>query len=404
MSHIENTAADKSSAGFKYQDFVYVYGLLYLEPNQEMGLEIYDDIHKCTHDGLSLIQVKHSLGAGNLTDRDIDLWKTLYNWHMSKDEIPQEKELSLILYTNKKIGNQKLIQLFLNPSKNKKDIYHQAQTILNELEQKELEKKSSAKIEGKEPPNANPILKYIRAIATANDTDIYFLLDRFQIHTNDEEIIKKIDNKLATFAIPEQKIKSTRNELVGAISIYAHERVQRDSKTLISYNCLRKEIGFDRIIQLAISLTTDFEIYYDRFNEIDHSSLSFNESIFSLQLKDLGMSKSEIIDHGIEMVLTEEVIAELKLGGYFSDKEDSRLETKVKLTWKDFHTEAHDIEHHTNENHVNAAKKCLNNSRRKDYFSGDRKLPSEMGSGKLIKLSNKPDIGWLSDWEERYKK
>lgn len=404
MSHIEKTAADKSSAGFTYQDFVYVYGLLQLEPGQEMGLEVYDDIHKCTRDGLSLIQVKHSLGDGNLTDRDIDLWKTLHNWYKSKDEIPKEKELSLILYTSKNIGTQGFIQLFLNSSENKREIYSQTKAMLNDLERKELEKAANAKNEDKKTPAPNPILQYVRTIADAQESDVYFVLDRFSIQFSQDEIVNKIDSKLATFAIPEQKIIATRNELVGAFVVYKYEQVQLNLKTLVSYECLRKEIGFDRVIQLSVSLDTDFEIYYDRLNEIDHGELSFSDSVFSLQLRDLGMSKSTIIDHGIEMVVTEKVIDELKLSGHFSAKEDRRLETKVRLAWKDFHAEVHENPHKTDDDHVDAAKKCLKWSRRKEYSSGDRKLPSEMGSGKLIKLSNQPAIGWRQDWEERYNK
>lgn len=404
MNHIEKTSADKSSAGFTFQDFVYVYTLLYLEPDQELGLEVYDDIHKCTLDGISLIQVKHSLGNSNLTDRDIDLWKTLHNWYTSRDEIPKKNELSLILYTNKEIGTQGFIQLFLNPSKNKEAIYLNSKSMLQDLEKKEREKIEKAKFEGKEPPTPNPILKYVKTIATAKESDIYFILDRFQIHSNQDDIVKKIDKKLLTFAIPNQKIVSTRNELLGALSAYVYAKVKLGEKTTISYSCLRNEIGFDRIIQLATSLATDFDIYYDRLGEVDHNELSFQESIFSFQLKDLGMSKSDIVDHGIEMVLTERIISELKLGGYFSEKEDTRLENKIRLAWKEFHKEVHEPTHITDEAHILAAKCCLKNSRRKQYFSGDSSLPSEMGSGKLIKLSNKPVIGWLKDWQERYSK
>jgi len=403
MSHFENTAADKSAAGFTYQDFVYVYNLLQLEPEQELGIEVYDDLHKFTCEGLTLIQVKHSIGEGNLTDRDIDLWKTLYNWHMSIDEIPISKDLTLVIYTNKNLGTQEFIRLFQNPSKNKAQIHSKAKEILKDLEAKDLEKNQSAKAAGKEKPSENPILKYVRAIADANKESIYFILDRLQIQSNQIEIIEKIDRKLKTFAIPEKKIESVRNELTGAVSIYQFSNVLSSQKTIISYDCLRKQIGFDRIIQLAISLTTDFESYYDRFNELDISKLSFKDGVFSKQLVDLGFSKNEIFDHGIEMVLTEQVIEDLKQQGHFSTIEDTRLETQISSAWKDFHGEAHEEPHATETAHVKAAKQCLRSSRRKEYSSGDKKIPTEMGSGKLIKLSNKPSLGWRSDWEEKYR-
>lgn len=92
MGHLEKTAADKSSLGFEYQDLVLVDILISLKPGEQIGLEVFDDVHtESISDELNLIQVKHSLSGGNITERDIDLWKTLYNWLNSLPELPKEK-------------------------------------------------------------------------------------------------------------------------------------------------------------------------------------------------------------------------------------------------------------------------------------------------------------------------
>lgn len=65
MGHLEQTAADKSSLGFEYQDLVLVNTLLGLKPGETIGLEVFDDIHtENISDDLCLIQVKHSLLGG----------------------------------------------------------------------------------------------------------------------------------------------------------------------------------------------------------------------------------------------------------------------------------------------------------------------------------------------------
>ena len=61
--------------------------MLALEEGEKIGLEVKDDVHLELNDGKQiLLQLKHSIqnnSAGeiiNLTERDTDLWKTIYNW------------------------------------------------------------------------------------------------------------------------------------------------------------------------------------------------------------------------------------------------------------------------------------------------------------------------------------
>jgi len=86
-SHTEKTSAAGTIAGFDFQYYFFLYKLLNLKKNEFIGFEALDDVHtELDTEHQVLIQVKHTVqkkannDAANLTELDIDLWKTLNNW------------------------------------------------------------------------------------------------------------------------------------------------------------------------------------------------------------------------------------------------------------------------------------------------------------------------------------
>ncbi len=103
----EKVAADKTQLGFDYQDLVCLEYLIDMKPGETVGLEVFDDVH---HEricgGNALIQVKHSINdSSTLTNRDIDLWKTLHNWSKALEELGPSG-VEFIFFTNKKKTKQ----------------------------------------------------------------------------------------------------------------------------------------------------------------------------------------------------------------------------------------------------------------------------------------------------------
>ncbi|MEI7177821.1 hypothetical protein WCT65_02000 [Pectobacterium carotovorum] len=147
MNHSDKIAADKTSLGFEFQDFVYIEKLIELRPGQTLGLELHDDIHVETigEDSsikdLLLIQVKHSVNPGNITERDIDLWKTLHNWLKLVPNLPSCRTLTFQLYTNKNINNQPFVNLLKSPRQNIQAILDYIRKIEKEISLTESQKK-----------------------------------------------------------------------------------------------------------------------------------------------------------------------------------------------------------------------------------------------------------------------
>ncbi|WP_151687665.1 hypothetical protein [Acinetobacter nosocomialis] len=402
MSHLQKIAADKQSLGFEFQDFVYIEKLIELRPEQSLGLEVYDDIHVTTNDEngdakeLLLIQVKHSIDASNISDRDIDIWKTFYNWLKLVPELPDHLQLKFQLYTNKKLNSQEFVSLLKYPTKNIKEILNFINQTNKEISEAESKKKPG--------DSSNPIAKYVKAIAEASDEDVRFIFERFEFHSDNSAIINRISLALRQLAIPVSRIDETRKYIIGSFKESKFSKIIRGNKVEITFDDFRIEMGFDRIIRSARALPADFDEFLDiYYNYQRPDTLSFSSSKFHDQLKDIGIDDEEIVDRGIEMMLADQFMKSLEDAGSFSASENLRLEHKAVSDWKLIHNQIHRINSGDDEvKHFQASLDCYYQTMRSPLKAGNVELPSNLSCGKYIKLSNLPRIGWRKDWKGKF--
>ncbi|AZF16983.1 hypothetical protein C4J92_3515 [Pseudomonas sp. R3-18-08] len=398
MGHLEQTAADKSALGFEYQDLVLVNILLGLKPGEKIGLEVFDDVHtESITEELCLIQVKHSLSGGNITERDIDLWKTLYNWWKSVPELPSGKKVEFQIYSNKKLNNQNLIVLLKSAKENKEKVIDAILDIFKDIQAAEALKAPT------DPEN--PIFKYVKALATAKSEEVNFLLERFSFHTDSGSVTHQINTKLSYLAVPDSKLDDTRKFVIGAYKEFKVETITSGAKVLITYQLFRVQMGFDRILRLSRSNEVDYDRYYDKYYHFRSlESLSFLGSIFSTQLLDIGKTNADAIEHGIEMLATEELIGELKKEGDFTYQDNVRLEQQCEISWRHIHKQAHGAFSQVGSQPHLAAQACYEKTLGKELKIKSIALPDGFSRGKFIKLSDTPSIGWKIDWQELYQK
>jgi hypothetical protein len=403
MNYSEKVAADKTSLGFEYQDLVYIEKLIELKQGQTLGLEFHDDIHVQTAnedgyiDDLLLIQVKHSLNEGNITDRDIDLWKTLHNWLKIIPGLPPHRKVSFQLYTNKGLNDQTLVSLLKAPYKNIKAIIDFIRATDSQISAVEASKKP-----GKAP---NPIAEYVKSVSEATDQQIAFLLERFEFHSDSSSIISRISSALRRLSIPEPRLDETRAQVIGAFKESKFSKITEGEKILISFDDFRIKMGFDRIVIAARADPADFGRFIDiYYNYQRPDSLSFSASRFHEQLKDIGVSDDEIIDRGVEMMLAEQFVDSLKDSG-FSASENLRLENSAVSDWQLLHNRLHRKTIEEDEaSHLNASMDCYDQTMCSSLKAGEIELPKNLSCGKYIKLSNLPRIGWRKNWKSKFTK
>jgi hypothetical protein len=404
MNHSEKIAADKTSLGFEFQDLVYIEKLIELKPGQTLGLELHDDIHietaadNASIEDLLLIQVKHSVNPGNITDRDIDLWKTIHNWLKLVPGLPHYRALTFQLYTNKGLNNQALVSLLKAPRQNIQAIVAHIRKTDQEISAAELIKKSD------EPPN--PLAKYVKSVSQANNGELEFLFERFEFHSDSSSIIARISSALRQLSIPQSRLEDTRKHVIGAFKESKFSRIIEGEKVVITFDDFRTGMGFDRIVRSARAEPADF----DRFVDIYYSyqrpdTLSFSNSKFHDQLKDIGISDEEIVDRGVEMMLAEQFMESLQDAGSFSASDNVRLENMAISEWQKLHNKSH---RNTKEDdgavHQQASLDCYDQTMGHPLKAGNIELPSNLSCGKYIKLSNLPSIGWRKNWRSTFKK
>lgn len=404
MNYLEKIAADKTSLGFEFQDFVYIEKLISLKPGQKLGLELYDDIHiETITDGapvenLVLIQVKHSVNAENVTDRDIDLWQTIYNWLNTVPILPPNRATTFQLYTNKGLNNQTFISLLKSPHQNLQAILDHIRKTDQELSKAESNKKPDA--------SPNPIAKYVKSVSQANDEQLKYIFERFELHSDTSSVINRLSSALQQLSIPDSRIEETRNYVIGAFKESKFSQITKGRKIVITYEDFRTEMGFDRIVRSARSEPADFDQFVDMYYTYQRpDKLSFCNSKFYDQLKDIGVSEEEIIDRGVEMVLAEQFMETLREAGSFSESDNSRLENKAVSEWKLLHNQLHRNTIEEDEaKHQRTSQSCYDQTMRSSLTAGNIELPINLRCGKYIKLSNLPRIGWRKNWQGKFKK
>lgn len=404
MNHSDKVAADKTSLGFEFQDFVYIEKLIELMPGQAVGLELHDDIHVETAapDGsikdLLLIQVKHSVSTGNITDRNIDLWKTISNWIKIIPELPTYETLTFQLYTNKALNDQKFVSLLKKPRTNIQSILDHIRDTNKSIQEVESKKSSD------DAPN--PLAKFVEAVSNTSDTDLKFLFERFEFHSDTSAVIARLSDSLRRLAVPLSCIEETRKHVIGAFKESKFSRIIQGEKVRIDFDDFRTSMGFDRIIRMARAEPADFDRFVDMYYEYQRpDQLSFSSSLFHAQLQGIGIEEEEIIRRGVEMMLGEKFIESLLDSGAFSISENKRLENMAVAAWELVHDQSHrktDISEEAG--HQEASMQCYEATMRSPLRAGDVPLPIQLSCGKFIKLSDHPRLGWRKDWKGKFKK
>ncbi|WP_235677726.1 hypothetical protein [Pectobacterium carotovorum] len=388
MDIFDKTSAEKKSIGFSYQDYVALKHALELKPEESIGIEIFDDLHLENIDGQkTFIQVKHSINnSNNITNKDIDLWKTLYNWSEAI-KIINDKDVSLIFYTNKGLTLEGgIVQLL---SSNKKEI-----NKINDEIKRILQTHTNYN---------NDIYKYIYSIANLPDDVFERLFKSIIFQHSEDEIILQIKTLLKTFAIPDDKIDDAFHNISGAFFAYKYKLVKNNSKIIINYDDFRNTLAVDRVIQISRNCINNFDQYYD-FEPAYPTDI--DSKISYKQLQDLDLNIDAIIKYINEMAKTDAFIQKLQSVGDLTTQEEKLIYKKAFDEWQSRYLIAYMRSRYSeiNEDHISIAFSVYSELTGKcDIILENNKLPRSMTTGAFLLLSDKPTIGWLQHWESIYK-
>ncbi|MBC3382037.1 hypothetical protein H8I69_23255 [Serratia fonticola] len=387
MSIFDKINDEKKSIGFSYQDYVALKYSLELKIDESIGIEVFDDVHlENIYGQKTLIQVKHSINSGNnLTNKDIDLWKTLYNWSKSIEEI-NDKEINLFFYTNKPLTREDGFIRLINTSPiNISNIRNEIKKIKTEHKNKDDE-----------------LYKFISTINSLTKPKLERLFNSITFIYSSDEIIEQIKALLKTFAIPDNKIDDTFHNISGAFFEHKYKLVKDNKKIKITYNDFRKKLGIDRIIQISRSCINNFEQYY-KFESAYPSNL--DERVSYIQLTDINFDTKTVILFINHMAKTEAFIQSLKDDGELTTNEIELMYEKAYDEWQTRHSLEYMSENYNSicASHLSTATSLCADIIKCDISIENNHLPRPMIIGTFLKLSDTPRIGWLQHWESLYK-
>ncbi len=392
----DSVSADKTQLGFEYQDFVCLEYLIDMKPGEVVGLEVLDDIHHVQIDGnKKLIQIKHSVNdENNLTNRDIDLWKTLYNWSFALDKLGADN-LELIIFTNKgRTKKDGIVQLLCDEPKNISRLLQIISTTKSDLDSKEAAKEASS--------SKNPIKKYVDHIFNLNEEKKTLLLDKIKIIFSESDIFTRLAKKIEFFSIESKDAEKVVDQLMGVFKRKKYELLKSGNKLSIDYSKFRNEFQFDRIVQLSRSRDLDFSRYHSfkKINDIDPK-----DGLFARQLADINISNDKITEHAIDYATTNMFIQKLISNGEFSEVENTSILDEIFDEWELIHDHAYDQDDiESDERHCKLARNCFHTLVGKTIDISNTSLPRAMTIGKSIELSDVCRIGWKKNWKELYGK
>ncbi|MGU8570028.1 hypothetical protein ACV3R5_05740 [Clostridium perfringens] len=410
----ENTSADKKSIGFDYQFLYFIYRALELKPEEKIGYEVKDDVHIELVDGREIfLQLKHSLQTNvdkniiNMTEKDADLWKSLYNWNLSINEIENTRRLQyiknkeFILVTNK---NNSSNNFFIMSGKFRDG-------LISVEEYKKYLSDLYNSIKG-EKDHSKKLKTYIKILIDQNDSILEEFIKRLNFTLGFDDLVDKIKKQIISKHVDGRKVNEIFERCIGILSIWKYENIKSGERVFISFEEIDKKIKhcfiYGRSDKLPRNLTKNIELP-DKLEEqnfikelIEIEDLEFGESIQMAKYTTYRLKLESMLEEWIqENYLTE------------SDKNDF-LDEIISI-WTTAHKHWHiksnraikkknldddDLQELCIEN----ALECLYELRNKTLEIKGENLNTNESNGAFYHLSEKEELGWNLKWERIYKK
>ncbi len=414
-SHFEVTAAETKSIGFDYQYYYFLLQLLKIRAGQKIGLEVKDDVHLEMPDGkLVLIQLKHTVQTSksgaiqNLTERDIDLWKTLNNWikviqdtsegrNTEKNQLAFIYNTSFALISNKASGTRNQFFTKIDALKAKTTTIADFKKYLNEL------------ISNTEDTESNKILRgYMNALSELKDKFLLAFLSKLEFGLDEDDLINKVKAEIKGFAISPERIDDVYASLNSSLRDNIYLNVKSKSKIIYTHDDFLNKYRncFGRMSKLPIRKI-------DPVLPDDYSKQPFVKQL--IDIGDVNTSeKDQIIGYTKLKLLMYNNMKLWLHNGELTGPQKEAFERVCMTHWNNTFRAAHRknrqaISSGTSvtaiENDiVSAANDCLNELRKLVLKIEDEQLEVDISNGQFYQLADELRIGWHLDWESKYKK
>jgi hypothetical protein len=402
-SRVEKTSAEDKSIGFDYQYYYFLNELLNLKSGQTAGYEVLDDVHIERADGkILLVQLKHTVQTNaqgapiNLTKLDADLWKSISNWckvivdpadgrAAIADQLEFLKKTSFLLASNKSTNTRNSvlssIDEFRNGSKSHAD-------FLSEIDTVKIKAKDET-IQG----YIDDLLNLDRGVSEAFLRNLSFGLDL-------DEIISRCKASILEKQIPPTRVDDVFQAVDSKLRANSFVTVKAGGKISLSFEQFNVEYRRDfdkarsagfviRDLTPALPANLSDQTFIKQLVDIDDIAADDVEILTKLTTRRLKFCDN--VEQWIQ-------------DGDITQTDVDELEQEADTHWENTFSARYPGRRPPadEETAVTAARSIVQELRKIKLPLASQELPIGMSNGGFYELSDRPVMGWLHNWKDRY--
>ena len=412
----ETIAAGDKQAGYDYQFFIFILKCLDLKPEETIGYEEKDDVHIQTPLVTTFIQVKHTttLTSGqtrpNLTQKDNDLWKTIHNWISvindsvsGRNNITEQKKFieksEFILLSNKSHSDN---NAFLKTVSDLKSNGLSIALVRSQVES------LIATLVSKPGSTPSEVDNHIQELLGQTDEWIRLFLSRLSFSLDEDKIVDDIKKRIESrFMITQTgQIQVIYECILANLKTKTYQAISQGKRS-VSYN-------FDTVkSMLSPCIHPDGNKVIIRRNITLDLPENLAEQNFIKQLIDIGDIQAGDKDL-IEQYTKFKLLMAYNLREWEQDNEllPTMMEEFILdciTKWRNCHRRYHrdftasGVGAIAEAQLKTAAQNCIDEIRTISLFVTTVPLDTNFSNGQFYHLNDSNLIGWIYDWETRYK-
>ncbi|NNU41016.1 hypothetical protein G9X64_31970 [Rhizobium sophorae] len=400
-SRVDTTSAEDKSIGFDYQYYYFLNELLNLKSGQVVGLEVLDDVHVERPDGTNLlVQLKHTVQTSaqgvpiNLTTLDGDLWKSISNW----------------------------CKLIIDPADGRASVASQLSF---------LETTSFLLASNKSENGKNALLISIDAFKSATKTHAELITDITSLKAKTKDLIIQgyiddvlsLDNAVSETFFQQLSFALGKDEIIDLCKASIAEKYIHPSRIDDVFHAVDSEVRQNSYatVKAGKKITFSFDEfthYYRRhFDKARSGALPFRKlppvlpddllgQTFIKQLVDIDDVKPDDIEFHTSFTTRRlhfrDNLERLVQDGDITQSDIDDLEEEAATIWEGRFLQAYSGQQASGDEGA-SARAIVGDLRQRKLTLASQELPITMSNGGFYDLSDRPVIGWLSNWKDRYK-
>jgi hypothetical protein len=358
-----------------------LYHLLRSAPKDVVCVEVFGDVATLRSDGELLAEEDKSSIVGNpLTDRSIDLWKTLSNWigAINSGDIDIEKT-KFVLYSNQ-AGRHSIVNKF-SSAQSQSDI------------QSALEYTRS--ILGDTKPE-HEIWSYYDFVVNKNEVLLSNIIHRFDLQIGSGAGYEDLRIEIQRKHVPDGQIEFLMDNLNGWLQKVINERIAARQRAIISWEEFDKQfkVLFDRSRSREL---IDFTMHYSKEHDKEVQNQFKIRPLYLKQLEIIEMSEDEIL-----VAISDYLRADVNLNKWIEDEtinDEVATDFEAKLTkfWENSRKRIKITGKSLRESEQGQLLLIECNTRTETIR--DMTPPASTISGTFHALADDSMVGWHPNWE-----